>query len=639
MLGDMDVPALPPGDVCLVVPPLGHVTWPALGVHVLQAVAAERSVDVRLAYLNVLFARRVGLLEYAALANAADSWLLGERLLGWRAWDGMDPERAFDDLELERTDQRSAGGGASQYLDHLSDGTGQAPRGWGHAYDRDALIRAAYAAGEAVDALADAIVAAGYPIVGATTSYDQTGPAIALLRAVKERAPHVRTVLGGANCEGGMGDALAALSPHVDHVFSGESEATFLAFLDDVRAGRTPAPVLRGTPCEALDALPAPRFDDYLDQLRSWLPEVLEQGQVWLTYETSRGCWWGEKQHCTFCGLNGMGMAYRAKSPEVVLRDLAALSANGATPYVAMADNILPHSFHKTVVPHLAEAAPGMHLFYEVKANLTLDQVGGLADAGIKVIQPGIESLSTPVLRRMRKGVLARQNLALLRYSEACGVMVKWNLLYAFPGDEAADYTALLDMMPRLHHLVPPNGAVHLSIDRFSPYFDHPDQHGITELRPLATYARVFPAHADIEGLAYHFEGTWSSASKDDRAIRNALWDGAEAWHREWLDDPPVCQLTPQAPGTWLLHDTRGGGSRTRLLTDAQAQAALVGGPWDRIPAAAWAVREGLALALDGWCVPLALAQRGVLEQAEARWARPAAEPEHALTALRPVRF
>ena len=33
-----------------------------------------------------------------------------------------------------------------------------------------------------------------------------------------------------------------------------------------------------------------------------------------LTMETSRGCWWGQKHHCTFCGLNGKGMRYRSKS-------------------------------------------------------------------------------------------------------------------------------------------------------------------------------------------------------------------------------------------------------------------------------------------------------------------------------------
>ncbi|MFK7928564.1 MAG: RiPP maturation radical SAM C-methyltransferase [Myxococcota bacterium] len=629
---------LPAGHVCLVVPPLAHVTWPALGVHILQAVGRDAGHDVRVAYLNAALAQRIGLLDYASLANAPMDWLLGERLLGWRAWDDRDPQHAFDDLDVGESDVRSHNGGATAYLDQLSDGTGQRVEAWGRAYTREGLVAAALAAGAALDDLADAIVAAGYRVVGATTSYDQTAGAIALCRAVKERDPTITTLLGGANCEGLMADALADLAPWCDHVFSGESEAIFLDFLEQHATG-TPLPRrLAGTPCLDLDALPAPKFDDYLAQIRDWIPDLLTEGQVWLSYESSRGCWWGEKQHCTFCGLNAMGMAYRAKSPEVVLRDLAELVATPETPFVAMADNILPYQYHKTVVPFLSDVAPNAHIFYEVKANMTLAQVMALSDGGIKVIQPGIESLSTPVLKRMRKGVFARQNLALLRYSAACGVMVKWNLLYAFPGDVADDYLPMLDLLPRLHHLIPPNGAVHLAIDRFSPYFDEAEAYGITDLKPLEAYRAVFPESADLHKLAYHFTGTWESSSKDDSAIRNQLWVRAENWHHAWSEDPPQCTVTPRGANHWVLFDSRGDAPITRILTDVQARAALVGGPWSRVPAAAWAVKHDLAVEMDGWCVPLAMASRDVLAAVEARWPA-SAQGSKAVTVLSGVRF
>jgi magnesium-protoporphyrin IX monomethyl ester (oxidative) cyclase len=61
-----------------------------------------------------------------------------------------------------------------------------------------------------------------------------------------------------------------------------------------------------------LDGLPYPTFDDYFAQLRttSFAKRVLPA----LVMETSRGCWWGAKHHCTFCGLNAEGMAFRSKS-------------------------------------------------------------------------------------------------------------------------------------------------------------------------------------------------------------------------------------------------------------------------------------------------------------------------------------
>ena len=58
-----------------------------------------------------------------------------------------------------------------------------------------------------------------------------------------------------------------------------------------------------------------------------------------------------------------------------------------------------------------------------------------LKRAGISFIQPGIEALSSSLLKLMRKGVSAHQNLALLRYARCAGVHLVWNLLCGFPGD------------------------------------------------------------------------------------------------------------------------------------------------------------------------------------------------------------
>jgi ribosomal peptide maturation radical SAM protein 1 len=562
-------------------------------------------------YLSVALAAEIGPARYAALANAPGAWLLGERLLAFAAWGGPSPEIALGSLPLE--DERHEGG-ATEYLDHMTDSTGRGVRSWGYAYELGELVQAAYAAAAQIEQAAAALVGAGYRIVGATTSYDQTAGAVALLAAVKRLDPSVRTVIGGANCEGRMAEAVARLSPAIDHVFAGEADLSFRAFLRAVAAGEALPRVVMGAPVEDMNALPPPDYADYLDQLREAVPQVLPL--AWLAYETSRGCWWGEKQHCTFCGLNAMGMAYRAKDPDVVVRDLAALRAASPSRYVTMADNILPHGYHKTVVPRLATEVPGLHVFYEVKANLSLEQVGALARAGILAIQPGIESLSTPVLRLMRKGVLARQNVALLRYASMHGVLVKWNLLYAFPGDNAADYAAMIAMMPLLHHLTAPLAAVHLSIDRFSPYFDEADSFGVRDLRPAGDFGSLLPEGVDAAELAYHFEGSWESGSKDDPEVRGGLWRAVQAWRGAWERGTPVCRLALHGPGRWLLLDTRSGETRSALLTEAVARAALAGGPWDRVPGAAAAVRQGLAVHLDGWCVPLATGPVEVV----ARW-------------------
>ena len=101
-------------------------------------------------------------------------------------------------------------------------------------------------------------------------------------------------------------------------------------------------------------------------------------------------------------------------------------------------DNVLDIAYLKDLFPVLAATEAGYEIFYEVKANLSREQLRLMAKAGVTHIQPGIESLSSNVLRLMRKGVRAVQNVNLLRWSQYYGIRVSWNLIWGFPGETAA---------------------------------------------------------------------------------------------------------------------------------------------------------------------------------------------------------
>jgi ribosomal peptide maturation radical SAM protein 1 len=632
----MAIPAelLPDGDVLLVVPPLAHLSWPSLGVHVLQACGREAGFEVGVFYANLLYASRIGLLDYAALANGQVDWLLGERLFAEAAFGT--PVAALAEFGARLAADRSASlSRARRYVDQLSDAAGVVTEVEQLRFSPEDLVRYGEAATALVEELTEAIAARGYRVVGATTSFDQTAAAVALLAAVKARQPGVVTVIGGANCEGEMAHGVAALSSAVDHVFAGESEATFTALLDSLRDGTPPERVVVGAPCHDLDGLPTPDPGDYFAQVEAVLPE-LAQEPLWIAYESSRGCWWGETSHCTFCGLNGEGMGFREKSPERVLSDLRSLIASAPTNRVAMTDNIMPHRFHKTLIPALAEAGLDAHLFYEQKANLSLARVRDLVAAGVQTIQPGIEALVTPLLKRMAKGVLGRQNVALLRYAVATGLRVKWNLLHDFPGDEEDDYRSTLALVPLLRHLTPPNALTALALDRFSPYHGDPAAHGITDVAPLSGYADVFGAAAGdpetVARLAYHFTGEWESAARRAPDLAGALWGAVEAWKAAWDGEPPVLRVHRVGRSTYALTDTRGltGDDGAPFpthatLTEPQAAAVLVGGPRGKVPTEGWALRRGYAVDMDGWCVPLATADPNLLADMEARFGRRAA--------------
>src|SRR5262249_9714226 len=135
-----------------------------------------------------------------------------------------------------------------------------------------------------------------------------------------------------------------------------------------------------------------------------------------LPHESSRGCWWGEKHHCTFCGLNGLGMAFREKSADVVAKELEMMFAKYPIRRVNMVDNIMPHKYFTSLLPRLRDRLPQTAaIFYEQKANITLRKAQALKNARITAIQPGIESLNSHVLKCINKGTTATQNIALLR--------------------------------------------------------------------------------------------------------------------------------------------------------------------------------------------------------------------------------
>jgi ribosomal peptide maturation radical SAM protein 1 len=179
-------------------------------------------------------------------------------------------------------------------------------------------------------------------------------------------------------------------------------------------------------PLARLDDLPAPDYDEYFDRAAGL---GLLSGEVPLPFESARGCWWGAKHHCSFCGLNGGTMRFRAKSPQRVLDELAAQARRYRTFRFEAVDDILDPKYLKELFPAIAEQGQDYQIFYEVKANLTRAQLKTLALAGVGELQPGLESLSSAVLRLMNKGVRAAQNVNLLRWARYYGMSVGWNIL------------------------------------------------------------------------------------------------------------------------------------------------------------------------------------------------------------------
>jgi ribosomal peptide maturation radical SAM protein 1 len=226
---------------------------------------------------------------------------------------------------------------------------------------------------------------------------------------------------------------------------------------------------------------------------------------------------------------------------------------------IHVADNILPMSFFDHVLPRLAASTPKPKLFYEVKANLKVSQLAAMFAAGIYGVQPGIESLSSPILKLMRKGVTAHQNLALLRDCASVGIQSGWNFIYGFPGETTENYRDVLALLPAISHLMPPKGFSPIMIDRFSPYFDNHSSFGIPSIRPFDSYLGLYPRDAPLGDIAYHFNGDYTTPLLSDADLLNTFRTEVLAWQALWRTPAKRPRLYGEwrPSGSAVIIDTR----------------------------------------------------------------------------------
>ena len=333
-----------------------------------------------------------------------------------------------------------------------------------------------------------------------------------------------------------------------------------------------------------MDTLPVPDYDEYFARAErlGFLPRAGRRN-VWIPFEAARGCWWGAKQHCTFCGLNGTSMTFRSKSPERVRTELGEQVRRYRSFRFEAVDNIIDPAYLRNLLPALVADDTGYEFFYEVKANLSREQIKLLAQAGLTRVQPGIESLSTHVLRLMRKGVTAAQNINTLRWGRYYGIDVLWNILYGFPDETGQDYAEQARLIPHLRHLQPPGSVSRLWLERFSPLYA-----AATARIPEESYRYVYPPGVDLDRVAYMFEGDPASGLPDE--AYGPLHAAVDDWTAAGRDGHEPTLTYWSAPDLVQIYDDRTPG-RTGTYAFTGAVAAVYLACVDR-PVSAAAVRR-----------------------------------------------
>ena len=551
-------------NIALVAMPFGSTRLPSIQLGILKSVARAAGHRVTVKYLNLPLAREIGWSRYERLCQQSCR-LLGEWLFSYSAFGaaapppetflaGEDVPAACTRLGMTPAELRST---------------------------REVLLP------RFIERQLAATDWSEFDAVGFTSMFEQTCASLAMARAIRDAHPHVKTMFGGANFDGEMGAELMRAVDWIDYVVVGEADDVFPRLLaamagDDADdAPPLPAGVLhrkgdtiRGqgrTPTILeLDRIPTPDYDEFfVESSMQASPREVDGMWTFVPFESARGCWWGAKSHCTFCGLNALGMSYRSKSPGRVLEQLEALAVQyGPHPFFAV-DNILDHRYIESVFGEIQQRQFDYEFWYELKANVRPEQIRDLARGGLRWAQPGIESLNTHVLELMRKGSTEIMNLSFLKWAHYYGINVAWNVLYGFPGERGEDYARQVDLMSRIPHLPPPGDHGRIRMDRFSPYFNTPAEWGLGNVRADAAYAAVYPSFIDHERIAYYF--CYDDPEPHADSVYEPLVTLVERWQAAWQEGPRPSLVYTRNPREIRFTDCRDSAPRHVLLGEVES--------------------------------------------------------------------
>lgn len=405
---------------------------------------------------------------------------------------------------------------------------------------------------EFIDYVVDTVDWRRFGLIGFTVCFQQMLASLALSRALKARHPGIPIVFGGATFEDDIAEQIVRGCPQVDYVHCGDAERTFPELIKRLADGRgvddLPGVMRRAEGgvayrgrapnLEQLDETPVPDFDEHFYAMKesSYGSYPAAQAPL-LPIETARGCWWGMKNHCTFCGLNRSGVAFRAKSSAAVLSMLGSLSERYGINHFYAIDNIIAPEYIDELFGVLAEQHTDLRLHYEVRPSLTRQQLRRMKQGGLYSVQPGVESLSTNMLRIMKKHTTGMKNLELIKWCTYYGINNLYNILMGFAGERPEDYAQQTRVVEQIPHLQPPYAIATARADRGSPMFEDPAAHGVTRLEPQRCYRYLYPADRfDLRHVSYYFEHDVQHVVEVE--LRAPLVDAVARWQWAWERRP-----------------------------------------------------------------------------------------------------
>ncbi|MGA7145912.1 MAG: RiPP maturation radical SAM C-methyltransferase [Desulfobacterales bacterium] len=387
-----------------------------------------------------------------------------------------------------------------------------------------------------------------YGLIGFSICFCQLTSSLFFIRKLKERFPGLFIVVGGSMFTGSAPGDIFNVFPEIDILVNGEGEialSRLVSCLKEYR-GKRMIPSFKGilTPetdgkatalsfCQMKDLshLFPPDYSDYFDRMRSFDPA--KRFFPTLPMEISRGCWWQRRQPggkfkgCAFCNLNLQWDGYRTKTSEQVITEMDYLTSKYKTLSIAFTDNLLPLKTSRSIFKRISTLKKDIRLFGEIRATMPEEDLRNMKDAGMQAVQIGIEALSTRLLKKLRKGTTAIQNIEIMKHCEMLGIQNSSNLIVYFPGSDPDD---VAETLRNLEFAYPfrPLRLVNFWLGLGSAVWQEPDAFGIKAIFNHPNYRSLFPPDV-VQSMRFIIQ-----AYRGDIGYQKRIWAPVKRKLKDW---------------------------------------------------------------------------------------------------------
>ncbi|MEI7613569.1 MAG: RiPP maturation radical SAM C-methyltransferase [Betaproteobacteria bacterium] len=497
--------------VLLLAMPWNRWDYPSIQVGLLKAYLCAEGIAAQAGYPYVDLARRLGSEGYNKIADKLPP-LLAESFFTMGILDGDAHLDAWL-AEVVETEE----------LDH------------------EQVLSVVHSVRDFLSELFDSVSWDDVDVVGFTCTFNQVYASIALAQRIKLHHPKVRIVFGGSNFHGKLGRAFLENYQCIDCVISGPGEQALLNYVCNDTSERV---YIDGSMYSSITPV-IPDYEEYFNCLPAdW------RSMASLVAIASRGCHYGR---CVFCAQNLEPGCYKYP-PEWVHTCLNELVRRHGALRVEFADTAFPVSLLDCGDKDMLGKG-SLGLFSEFTAGLSEYQYDQISSAGFDIIQVGIESFHSGILRRMRKPADLLTNVQCLKLAAERGINVVYNLILDFPSTTAVDIEEMLRLLELIFHLPPPTSLISFQLQYNAPILKLGDAYGITDIRPHHHYQWLDARFDAGKMVPFYFE--FKNKSPIPTYLLEQVHSACERWHEHY--NRATTQLNCRSEGDSLLvFDRRG---------------------------------------------------------------------------------